>query len=74
MGGGRALSEERKGIFAGLPAQKHFSLVGAESATLEKNYFLLALCKCTKLHECGAPWNFLQEDKLAGAKVSFLGH
>lgn len=74
MGGSRALGEERKGIFAALPAQKQFSLVGAESATLEKNCFLLVLCKCTKLHECRALWNFSQEGKLAGGKVSFLGH
>lgn len=39
VGGGRALGEERKGIFAVLPAQKCASLEGAEPAPLEGNLF-----------------------------------
>lgn len=39
VGGGRALGEEKKGIFAVLPAQKRSSSEGAEPAPRERNLF-----------------------------------
>lgn len=74
MGGGRALGEGRKGIYAVLPAQKCSFLEGAEPAPLERNFFSFDSANAQNIMNAEHCRIFLQEKKLTGAKVRLPGH